>query len=80
MGGGGYVFLNTLSPPQLSRYARRVGRLLQDYGPGVVDTYGFADLALLSNYSSEAAIGGARSTAVALAGIGCVSRPFSPKQ
>jgi hypothetical protein len=58
VGGGGYVFLNTLSPDQFQRYAQRVGRLLHDYGPGVVDTYGFADPDLLLNYSAEAAKGG----------------------
>ena len=38
VGGGGYVFLNTLSGPAFSRYARRVGRLLEAHGPSVVDT------------------------------------------
>ena len=58
VGGGGYVFLNTLSDVQFQRYARRVGRLLREFGPSVVDTYGFASPALLLNYSVEAAIGG----------------------
>jgi hypothetical protein len=58
VGGGGYVYLNTLSDTQFQRYARRVGRLLRDYGPSVVDTYGFASPALLHNYSAQAAIGG----------------------
>ena len=58
VGGGGYVFLNTLTSPQFKRYAQRVGRLLNDYGPRVVDTYGFAGPALLANYSAEAALGG----------------------
>ena len=60
VGGGGYVFLSTLSDPQFRRYARRVGRLLRDYGPSVVDTYGFASPELLQNYSAEAAAGGGR--------------------
>lgn len=58
VGGGGYVFLNTLSSPQFKRYTQRVGRLLNNYGPRVVDTYGFADPDLLANYSAEAALGG----------------------
>ena len=58
VGGGGYVFLNTLSDTQFQRYARRVGRLLHEFGPTVVDTYGFASPELLLNYSAEAAIGG----------------------
>merc|ERR1712232_1278230 len=58
VGGAGYVFLNQLTPMQLSRYAKRVGRILQDYGPNVVDTYGFASFDLISNYSYNAAMGG----------------------
>lgn len=58
VGGAGYVFLNQLSAPHLSAYSRRVGRILQEYGPNVVDTYGFASFDLIKSYSREAAVGG----------------------
>lgn len=47
VGGGGYVFLNTLDNLQFQRYTRRVGRLLKAYGPSVVDTCKYAALLFL---------------------------------
>ena len=58
IGGGGYVFPNQLSPTQLARYARTVGRLLQRYRVPLVDTYGMASLSDLANFSLAAAAGG----------------------
>ena len=54
----GYVFLNQLTTSQLDRYASRVGRLLAKFGPNVVDTYGFASLEDIRNYSQAAAVSG----------------------
>eukprot|EP00931_Biecheleriopsis_adriatica_P102528 TRINITY_DN77484_c0_g1_i1.p1 TRINITY_DN77484_c0_g1~~TRINITY_DN77484_c0_g1_i1.p1 ORF type:complete len:600 (+),score=107.81 TRINITY_DN77484_c0_g1_i1:26-1801(+) len=58
VGGAGYVFLNQLSQSHFHAYAKRAGRILQDYGPDVVDSYGFASFDLLANYSRFAAEGG----------------------
>ena len=57
--GAGYVFLNQLAPEQLSVYGKRVGRLVDTYGPDIIDTYGYANLSVHENYRSAIVDGGA---------------------
>lgn len=59
--GNGYLMLNEVSPLQLQRYAETVGQLLKAHmtPPFLVDSYGFASLATMDNYSRFATAGGA---------------------
>eukprot|EP01050_Picozoa_sp_SAG11_P003985 SAG11_NODE_242_length_11757_cov_9.613999_1_plen_1005_part_00 len=61
--GGGYVYLGAMSEEQLQRYTTRVGKLVKEFGPEVVDTYGFANLTTIAKYSHFAAAGGKAPTA-----------------
>lgn len=56
--GAGYVYLGALSEQQLERYTGRVGRLFQEYGPDVADTYGQGNLSTIAKYSRYAAAQG----------------------
>ena len=56
--GAGYVFLNQLDDAQLARYTKRVGRLIKQYGPNVVDTYGYVTREIFPQYVAGAAAGG----------------------
>ena len=60
--GAGYVFLNQLDDAQLARYTRRVGRLINKYGPNVVDTYGYVTREIFPKYAANAAKGGVAPT------------------
>ena len=64
--GNGYLMLNEVSPLQLQRYAETVGQLLKAHmtPPFLVDSYGFASLATMDNYSRFATAGGATAHAV----------------
>ena len=56
--GAGYVFLNQLSKKQLQVYGNRVGALISQYGPTVIDTYGYANLTVHENYRQAIIAGG----------------------
>ena len=56
--GAGYVFLNQLSKKQLQVYGNRVGALISQYGPNVIDTYGYANLTVHENYRQAIIAGG----------------------
>ena len=57
--GAGYAFLNQMTSSQLQVYGERVGRLTAEYGPHVIDTYGYADLAQHVAYARAMKHGGA---------------------
>lgn len=63
-GGCGYVYYGRMTDPQINTFAQRCGRLMQIYGPAVIDTYGQQgttkeiSTAVLTNFSKYAARGG----------------------
>lgn len=60
-GGCGYVYYGKMTDPQLRSFATRCGRLMKDYGPAVIDTYGQqgdGTVAVLANFSRYAKEGG----------------------
>ena len=56
--GAGYVYLGALNDAQLHRYASRTGQLYERYGPTVVDTYGQANMTVITKYSKFASLNG----------------------
>lgn len=64
-GGCGYVYYGNMTDPQIKSFATRCGRLMNEYGPAVIDTYGQTGnaantVSVLSNFSSYAAAGGVK--------------------
>eukprot|EP01045_Picozoa_sp_COSAG04_P000160 COSAG04_NODE_3_length_53939_cov_50.145431_50_plen_321_part_00 len=63
-GGCGYVYYGRMTDPQIKSFATRCGRLMKDYGPAVIDTFGQQgpseahSVSVLSNFSKYAAAGG----------------------
>ena len=63
-GGCGYVYYGRMSDPQVQTFATRCGRLMESYGPAIIDTFGQQGTteahssAVLSNFSKYAAAGG----------------------
>ena len=71
-GGCGYVYYGRMTDPQIRSFAKRCGRLMKDYGPAVIDTFGQTSavsnagadspqdqtVSLLQNFSKYAAEGG----------------------
>ena len=63
-GGCGYVYYGTMSDAQIQTFAARCGRLMRDYGPAVVDTFGqtgneantFSVLTNFSRYAEAAGV------------------------
>jgi hypothetical protein len=71
-GGCGYVYYGRMTDPQIKTFATRCGRLMKDYGPAVIDTFGQTSfinnagadnqnddtVSVLQNFSRYAAAGG----------------------
>jgi hypothetical protein len=62
-GGCGYVYFGRMSDPQIKSFATRCGRLMKEYGPAVIDTFGQTGdeantVSVLTNFSRYAAQGG----------------------
>ena len=62
-GGCGYVYYGRMNDAQVKSFASRCGRLMRDYGPAVVDTFGQTGdhdntVSVLSNFSTYAAAAG----------------------
>jgi hypothetical protein len=63
-GGCGYVYYGRMSDAQIKGFATRCGRLMKEYGPAIVDTYGqtgasvAATVSVLGNFSRYAKVGG----------------------
>eukprot|EP00928_Gymnodinium_smaydae_P081607 TRINITY_DN65093_c0_g1_i1.p1 TRINITY_DN65093_c0_g1~~TRINITY_DN65093_c0_g1_i1.p1 ORF type:complete len:650 (+),score=107.54 TRINITY_DN65093_c0_g1_i1:243-1952(+) len=61
-GGCGYVYYGRMTDSQLKNFAGRCGRLMQDDGPKVIDTFGqqgHDSVELLTKFSRYAKLGGA---------------------
>jgi hypothetical protein len=63
-GGCGYVYYGRMTDLQIQTFATRCGRLMKDYGPAVIDTYGqtgssqLNTRSVLANFSLYAAESG----------------------
>ena len=62
-GGCGYVYYGRMSDAQIGTFATRCGRLMRDFGPAVIDTFGQTGdevntFSVLTNFSRYAAAGG----------------------
>lgn len=62
-GGCGYVYYGAMSDAQIATFAARCGRLMKEYGPAVVDTFGQTGdeantFSVLSNFSRYAEAAG----------------------
>lgn len=57
-GGCGYVHFERMTDAQIKTFATRCGRLMDDYGPAMVDVYGGASHSILANFSRYAAVAG----------------------
>ena len=62
-GGCGYVYYGRMSDAQIETFATRCGRLMKEYGPAVIDTFGQTGdqantFSVLTNFSRYAAAAG----------------------
>lgn len=62
-GGCGYVYYGRMTDAQIKTFATRCGRLMKEYGPAIIDTFGQTGtkentISVLTNFSRYAAVGG----------------------